>query len=143
MRNFTLAEQDMTAINSIVSKLQKYPEINYEIDNDTINIQPTTDDGFLVWLTETDHGLTVGFEGWHAHLQLEEEEDALNLFALGLNEDCRLKVSRKGTSEYKWTPEMKDENGWSHIGTIWLLFFPFWKKNRDKYFTNTYIKTNS
>lgn len=133
----------MTTIKKIISKLQKYPNIKYEIDMDTINVLPESEEGFLVWLTETSHDLTVGFEGWHEHFELENEKDALNLFALGLSDDCRLKISYRGSFSHRWTAEMKNDDGWVQIGTTGILFFPFWKKKQEKYCYNKYLKISS
>ena len=133
----------MTAIPKILEKLYNNPEIKYKLEDNTLSIIPDTESGFLVWLTESTKDLTVGFEGWHEHFQVNDEEDALDLFALGLSTDCRLKIVSRGNFAYKWVAEMKNEDGWQDLGTTSLIFFPFWKSKKEKYHQNKYLKTFS
>jgi hypothetical protein len=128
----------MTAIEKIENKLRKYPSAQYSLACDTITVEAADDDGFSVWLTEKKPGYTVGYDGWHD--EFEDEEDALNAFAFGLSDDCRLKVVRRGSSDCAWTVEGKNENGnWIGDSTTGLLITPFWRKKTITYRQNRLI----
>jgi len=128
----------MTAIEKIENKLRKYPSARYSRVGDTITVEATDGDGFSVWLTEKKPGYTVGYDGWHE--EFDDEEDALNAFAFGLSDDCRLKVVRRGSSDCAWTVEGKNEDGnWIGDSTTGLLMTPFWKKKSIAYRQNHLI----
>jgi len=112
--------------------------VQYSLTGDTITVEAADDDGFSVWLTEKKPGYTVGYDGWHD--EFEDEEDALNAFAFGLSDDCRLKVVRRGSSDCAWTVEGKNENGnWIGDSTTGLLITPFWRKKTISYRQNRLI----
>ncbi|QDF74757.1 MULTISPECIES: hypothetical protein [Shewanella] len=125
----------MSAISQIVEKLQKFPELDYEQSEDFISVNPPN--GFNVWLTENENSFTVGFAGWHE--DFSEIEDALNCFAFGLSDKCRLKVYKRGSSEYKWIVQALRENEWYDDSETGLLFFPFWRKKQVMILQNTVI----
>jgi hypothetical protein len=128
----------MTAIEKIENKLRKYPSAQYSLSGDTITVEAADDDGFSVWLTENKPGYTVGYDGWHE--EFNDEDDALNAFAFGLSEDCRLKVVRRGNSDCAWILEGKNDDGsWSGDSTTGLLLTPFWRKKSIVYRQNRLI----
>ena len=90
----------MSAISQIVEKLKKYPELDFEQDANSISVTPAN--SFNVWLTKNYNRFTVGFSGWHE--DFTEIEEALNYFAFGLSNKSRLKIYKRGSSEYKWVP---------------------------------------
>jgi hypothetical protein len=91
----------MNLIDDIKVRLNKYPAARYESDGSSITVFPHSPDGFAVTLV-VNHGnvYTISFEGWHEGF--EGEEEALNVFALGLSDECRLKEYRRGSFAYKW-----------------------------------------
>src|SRR5688572_25946250 len=115
----------MGTIEKIKAKLQKYPQVKYECDRNSISVFPTSDDGFTVSLTVDQDSYSVSFNGWHEDLQSEEE--ALNCFAFGLSSECRLKEYRRGNFAYKWRVESQEKGKWVGDDTTGLLLFPFWK----------------
>ncbi len=128
----------MTVIEKIENKLRKYPSARYLRVGETITVEATGEDGFSVWLTEKNPGYTVGYDGWHD--EFEDEEDALEAFAFGLSDDCRLKVVRRGKSDCAWTVEGKNEDGnWIGDSTTGLLITPFWRKKSIAYLQNRLI----
>ena len=125
----------MNPIAEMEKRLTKYPQVQYTSDATSITVLPATDEGFSLTLTvNSKDSYTVCFEGWHE--ESADAEEALNLFALGLSTDCRLKEYRRGNFAYKWTMEFKEETGWSEQGTVGLLIFPFWKKPRMRILQN-------
>ena len=116
----------MNAIEKIKTKLLKYPHVKYESSDSAISAFPTTDKGFTVGLIVNQKVYTVSFNGWHQDFQSEEE--ALNCFAFGLSNECRLKEYRRGNFAYKWSIESQENEEWIEDSTTGLLLFPFWKK---------------
>jgi len=98
----------MDCINQIKEKLKKYPDLRWELDGSTISVSP--ENGFTVWLVESEQGCTVGYNGWHE--EFSDKNEALNCFAFGLSEQCRLKVFIKGKTEYKWVLEALEDGIW-------------------------------
>ena len=130
-----VAKDDMSAISKIVEKLKKYPELDYEQDEGIISVNPVN--GFTVWLAENENGYTVGYSGWHD--EFTELEEALNCFAFGLSNKCRLKVFKRGSYEYKWVVQALNENEWYDDSETGLLFFPFWRKKEVSILQNAII----
>jgi hypothetical protein len=128
----------MNIIDKITEKLNKYPDVAYELEDKTIKVLPCTGDGFEVSLSILNSGFVINFDGWHE--EIEMEEDALNWFAFGLCEDCRLKVISRGSYDYKWVVERRTDTGWKFHNLIGLLFFPFWRAKRERYLQNHFIK---
>jgi hypothetical protein len=115
----------MNPIEAIKSRLARYAHVKYESTETSIFVDPVSEQGFTVGFTlEGDH-YTVYFNGWHENF--EDQEDALNRFALGLSQDCRLKEYSRGEFAYKWTVETWEEGKWIEAGTTGLFLFPFWK----------------
>ncbi len=126
---------DMNCIGEIKKKLESYPELKWELEGSTISVSP--DGGFTVWLTESEKDCTVGFSGWHE--VFEDKDEALECFVFGLSEKCRLKVSSRGETEYKWVMEAFEDGNWVSYSTTCLLFIPFWREKQVNYLQNHVI----
>ena len=50
------------------------------------------------------------FNGWREDFQ--QPEEALDCFAFGLSDECRLKETRRGSFAYRWTVESKQNGEW-------------------------------
>lgn len=125
----------MTPIEEIKHRLSKYPGVRYESDDASITVFPITADGFSVAFTESlSNGYTVYFEGWHE--DFEDPAEALNIFALGLSDESRLREYRRGNTAYKWTLELLEDGEWIGQSTTGLVFFPFWRKLETRYLQN-------
>ncbi len=126
-------------IDEIKSRLSKYPDVRYESNGSSITVFPNSDDGFEVNLTIHDsNSYMVSFDAWHE--DIESENEAMNLFALGLSKECRLKEYRRGKFSYKWTMEYLEDGQWQEYATTALLLFPFWMKSNVRYLYNDLIK---
>jgi hypothetical protein len=128
----------MNAIEKIKEKLEKYPQINYEETENTISVLPTSDKGFTVSLEISQSLFKVFYNGWHE--DFEDEEKALNCFAFGLSNECRLKEFRRNNKPCKWTMEYKNSEDWIEDSTIGLLIFAVWQKQTIHYLQNDLIK---
>ena len=126
---------NMHCISEIKKKLKSYPELEWELDGSTISVSPQG--GFTVWLTESDEDCTVGYNGWHE--EFTNKEEALECFAFGLSENCRLKVFSRGNMEYKWVMEAYEEGSWVSYSTTALIFVQFWRKKKIGYLQNNVI----
>lgn len=128
----------MNLIDEIKTRLSKYPGVRYESDDSSITVFPDSDDGFVVSLTiHGGDGYLVSFDAWHE--EIESENEALNLFALGLSNECRLKEYRRGKSSYKWTMECLEDGQWEQYSTTSLLLFPFWRRSNVRYRQNSLL----
>jgi hypothetical protein len=124
-------------IQKLKEKLDNYPQIKYEVEENSITVFPNQETGFPVSLCVAQNRFTVSFKGWHE--ELNNEEEALNCFRFGLSNKCRLKVLSKGKFEYKWILEHKKENDWLQDSETGILIFPFWMKKSISYFQNNYF----
>ena len=134
------AGKTMSAIDKIKDKLKKYPQLSCQINDNKIYVEPSSPAGFTVWLTENNPGYTVGFDGWHE--EFDNEDEALNCFAFGLSDKCRLKVLKRGNMPYSWSVEIKYDDEWNEDSKTGLIFVPFWKTKSIEYLTNPIIKTS-
>ncbi len=128
----------MNIIDNIRSKLTKYPQVTYDYDDHSLTIPAIDAEGFNVAITITDQKYTVYFDGWHE--AFDREEDALNCFAFGLSNSCRLKVHYKGDYPYKWVLEFIEDGTWCEDSTTGLFFTPFWRRSKVRYLQNHLIQ---
>ena len=126
----------MNPVEIIIEKLKQYPMTRFEAASDRISILPEKD-GFSVSLLCTSNGFTVSYEGWHEHFK--HADDALNCFAFGLSDSCRLKITSRGGHDYKWTVEVIEDAEWKEDWTTGLLFFKFWRRPQIRYLQNKLI----
>lgn len=127
----------MDLIEEIKKRLSKYPDARFESDASSVTVLPNSPNGFSVDLTVNHNGCTVSFEGWHE--EFEDQEEALNVFALGLSDECRLQEHRRGAFAYKWTMECLEDGKWIEQSTTGLLIFPFWMKKSVRYLQNNLL----
>ena len=125
-------------IDKIEAKLRKYPELSYEIESDRVSVKPSNPSGFTVWIEVYKNKYTVGFDGWHE--VFDEEEKALDCFAFGFSDQCRLKVVKRGKMECSWAVESWDEQEWVEDSVTGLLVVPFWRRKTVEYRQNDLIK---
>lgn len=126
-------------IEKILDKLKKYPDTNYDLTDKSIVIRPKNNSGFPVILTvNSDNHYTVAFDFWHE--EFINEDEALNCFAFGLSQECRLKLTKRGNTAYKWTVEYRDSETWKEHSTTGLFNFSFWRPKTIEYLQNDLIK---
>ncbi|MDG3584213.1 hypothetical protein [Galbibacter pacificus] len=129
-------------IDEIVNRLKKYPEAEYELNAESITVNPKNDNGFPVSLTDNGNGnFTVAFDFWHE--EFDNENDALNCFAFGLSKDCRLKLTKKGNRSIKWAVESNENGKWIEGSTTGLINLNFWKKTEFDFLQNDLISSIS
>jgi hypothetical protein len=128
----------MSAIETIRAKLQKYPHLRYEHTPGSIIVEPESPDGFFVSFQEDDGSFTVGYDGWHEHF--DSEAEALNCFAFGLSDECRLRVKSRGGSDYCWTVQHLVDGDWHDGSEVGLIFFAFWRPCRERFLQNRAIR---
>lgn len=115
----------MSATNILEEKCKK-ASITYERKGNSIIALPKAPQGFPVRYDYSSRHV-VSYLGWHE--EFDNQDEALNCFAFGLSNVCRLKVLKKGSFSYKWTVEAQDEHGnWYEDSTTGLFIFPFWMK---------------
>jgi hypothetical protein len=127
----------MNPLDEIKTKLRKYPDVKYECTNSSITVLPTSDTGFNVTLDAAPGNYTVHFNGWHENFA--DASEALDCFAFGLSDECRLKEHRRGDFAYRWIVESKQNSEWVADTETGLLVFPFWKRARVVYLQNNLI----
>ena len=109
----------------------KHPDLRYTDAHGAITVHAPAPGGFDVAITAD---LVVAYDGWHEHF--DSPEQALECFAFGFSDQCRLKVSYRGKFAYQWTLEALEDGRWVEDGTTGLVFFPFWRPRRIEYRQN-------
>ena len=125
---------DMTAIDEIRTRARKYPNLAVVEGDRCISVIPPGHDSFRVELSLADGSHTVYFEGWHEACR--DEKAALELFAMGLSDAVRLRVTSRGGRAYKWTAEFREDDEWRADSTTGLLFCRFWEPPVVRYLQN-------
>jgi hypothetical protein len=128
----------MSAIEAVRVKLQSHPQLQYEHTASSITVAPETADGFPVSLFANGTSFVVGFGGWHEHF--DSESEAINCFAFGLSDQCRLRVTSRGDTDYRWTVQHVVYGNWCDDSETGLLFFPFWRRRRERFHQNRIIR---
>ena len=122
----------MSVLDRVRDSLRtKHAELRYTEANGTIIVHAPTPNGFDVSISED---LIVGYDGWHEHF--DSPDKALECFAFGFSDQCRLKVTYRGKFAYKWTLESLVDGQWVEDSTTGLLFFPFWRSPRVQFRQN-------
>ena len=111
---------------AIQEQLEKYTGHVVELSDTRISVTCLNPDSFEVCLQTDGEVYQVSFGGWHE--LFENEEDALNCFAFGLSEECRLKVVKRGGMECSWTVQLRQGRRWVDDKTTGLVFIPFWQR---------------
>ena len=125
----------MNVIEELKRRLDTLPNARYEADDSSITVEPNDPHGFTVTLTKNSgNHYTVFFNGWHE--DFEDIEETINVFGLGLSNECRLREYSRGNFAYKWTVETLEDGGWQEQSTTALLLFPFWQKRQVRYLQN-------
>ena len=126
----------MDALEVLKTKLLKYPDLPNEQNEKSLSIMP--EGGFTVSFHENETGYTVGYEGWHE--DFSNADEALDCFAFGLSDQCRLEITQRGGFAYKWTLQYRDGDNWVDDSTTGLFLFPFWRKKTVVYLRNNVIQ---
>ena len=128
----------MSAIETIRAKLQSYPQLQYEHTSSSITVSPESPDGFPVSFYVEGARFVVGFGGWHEHF--DSESEALNCFAFGLSDQCRLRVTTRGSTDCRWTVQHLVGGSWCDESETGLLLFPFWRHRSERFHQNRIIR---
>ncbi len=124
----------LTAVEAILRRLREYPELCTDQTPDSVSVHPVSPTGFTVSLYQHSSGYSVSFEGWHEEFQTEE--DALNCFAFGLSDECRLRVLSRGGFDYRWILQFLEDGEWHDESETGLLLFPFWRRREERILQN-------
>ena len=127
----------MDVYEEIRERIKKYPGAKLEEEPHGLSVTP--EGGFTVWIASNEEYYSVGFEGWHENFNTPEE--ALECFAWGLSDECRLKIYSKGSKPHKWITQSKQDGKWVDISTTGLIFFAFWQKSNVSYKQNSLIRS--
>lgn len=114
----------MDPIAEIRERFERYPEADVEEAGEWIRYVPSLKTGFSVEFHLDVDRYVVAYEGWHEHFQ--DAEEALDCFAFGLSDSCRLKTMLRGGSEHKWTVETLQDGAWVSHSETGLMFYRFW-----------------
>ena len=125
----------MNPIDEIKTRLRDYPDVRYESTDSSIMVLPSSDTGFIVTLDIASGNYTVSFNGWHENFA--DPSAALDCFAFGLSDECRLKEHRRGQFAYRWTVESRQDGRWVPDSKTGLFLFPFWKRAEIVYLQNS------
>lgn len=128
----------MHIVDVIRIKLDQLPAIKYMIEDDAITVFPTSRDGFEVSLHANDNYYLVNFAGWHE--VFKNGQEALDYFAFGLSQKCRLKVFYRGDRPYRWIVEAHKGERWQKENKLRLMLYPFWRKQKVIYLQNRLLK---
>ncbi len=111
--------------NVILDRLDKFSGYEIAASDNHLTVQCENPNSFAVSIAEDDDGFLVNFDGWHEHFK--DLEEALDCFAFGLSEQCRLKVTMRGKTECSWTVQFKESGDWVDDSTTGLILVPFWR----------------
>jgi hypothetical protein len=119
----------MNTIDRVLELLNDL-RLPHRVNGQSVTVDPTSPNGFSVSFEIRDDTWTVSGDGWHQHFdfadQASNENEALACFKSCLTGETRLRVRRRGQTEYRWVLERQTEVGWRAYSSTGLFFFPFW-----------------
>jgi hypothetical protein len=127
-------------IAELSARLRKFG-VPYVTEDDSLTVVPSGSDDYQVDVTVVGAEATVTLGGgWHEHFSLPERSEPMQqLFMLALTDAARLKVTRRGEFEHKWTLETRADGTWDHAGTVGLIFVPLWRRKDRRVLRNSLI----
>jgi len=127
----------VSAIEEIKARLGRVPDVRFTESSTSIDVQPRDEAGFHVGLVLEDDGFVVYFDGWHE--RFDSEEEALDCFAFGLSDACRLCVVYRGSTPTKWIVESQEDGAWVQDSETGLMLVPFWRARRIVHKQNRFV----
>ena len=118
-------------VETVLAKLDRYDGLTVDFSDTHISVTSQNPNSFDVSINADGDAYHVSFGGWHEHI--DDQEEALNCFALGLSEDCRLKVVKRGLMECSWTVQTRENEDWVDYSTTGLIFIPLWRRAHVEY----------
>ncbi len=118
----------------ITDRLEKHSDYEAQIEAESISVACNNPESFMVSIQSYADDFQVSFDGWHEHFQ--NANAALNCFAFGLSDECRLKVTLRGNMECAWTVQSQEEGTWTDDSATGLILIPFWHTKRIKFRQN-------
>jgi hypothetical protein len=100
-------------------------------------VYPQDETGFRVEFRATQDRFRVFCDGWHH--DFVDAEEALEVFAFALTDDCRLEVHKRGRKIYRWILQRRDKTRWKSVGEVRTVFAPFWLRSRAEYLQNHFV----
>ncbi|MGG7564815.1 hypothetical protein ACQ5SO_01465 [Rhodovulum sp. DZ06] len=120
--------------DAILSRLDAYCEFDVVASAHHLVVSCRNTESFDVSFHDLGGEFQVAFDGWHEHF--EAEADALNCFAFGLSDACRLKVVKRGATECSWTVQCQQGETWIDDSSTSLMFIPVWRRKTLVYRRN-------
>ena len=130
----------MQAIHVVREKLKTYPDVRFEATETDVIIHPQNKDGFRVSLHLQNNSFLIGFEGWHE--EFSDEIEALNCFAFGLSDQCRLRVVSVAGLDYKYVLQHLSKDCWIDDSEVGYFWFPKWM-TKERFLQNGIIKSDA
>ena len=124
--------------DAIVTKLNDYCGFALDVGDAYISVVCDNSESFEVSMFRSGSQYQVGFDGWHEHF--DAEEDAVQCFAFGLSDECRLKVVKRGAMDCRWTLEYLEKGSWRTDTVTGLILIPFWRTAEIEYRYNAIKK---
>lgn len=134
---------DMKVLAELMRRLDQHPNLSYQVEGHILSVLSADAHGFTVSLWDEAPQYTVFFDMWHT--QLHDAEQALNCFAFGLSDNCRIKVTCRGGLPHAWSVERRKKgNEWVDYELVGryptgYILFPHRHKAEVKYLQNHFV----
>jgi len=135
-----LPESGRTALEALLSKLRRYPELRYRLIPGGVRIEAPNPGGFAITFQGegTDWLVAFGEGGLHEHF--ERAEEALDFVAFGLSDRCRLRETRTCFLQ-KAAVEMRERDGWTLVHEVGAPRIAFRRRRSQVVLQNTLLKS--
>jgi len=125
-------------LNLIKNKLKNFNNISYNTEDNILTVFPKKNTGFTVSFVITDKKYYVYYDVWN--VEFKNINDAIDCFAFGLTNQCRLKVKSRGSKDYKWVLEYNDKGDWKEYSYTSVINLNLFGQKNTRYLTNDIIK---
>lgn len=133
----------MDPFDEIEKRLQQYPDTKFELRDGLLTVFPVDDDGFPVTLEfdAKNREYVVTF-GELSHLHFSDSSEALEWFAFGLSDACRIETIFRGGTPVRSNIQRREGDCWRTINETVILLPFFWRMRSRKLQQNNLIKAS-
>lgn len=128
----------VTAIREVKKIASKNSNIELIENDNYVAVKSKIKNGFDMLLNFENNQYNIYFASWHRTFPKDKAKDSVEMFMFGLSNKCRLKVTSRGETDYKWCLEYIENDEWKELSTTknTTPITKFWQKNTIRYLSN-------
>ena len=124
----------MDPILAIRERFEAREHVKFEEGDGWIRYVPEADGGFAVEFRYAEDGFVVSIDEWRE--KFTEGTTALNHFAFGLSDQCRVKIVTKARKPIRREVQAQRDGKWAVVYERRSRIYQYWRLARVRYLQN-------